>query len=199
MASFVPSPYDNIPLEQWEEKTAELIDGHPLDRQDIVDIVRLSWEAIFESRLGGKFRIGYEIFPQPQIMGFLLHALIPLEIASRYPAQWRPEKSKIDKDIVYIPNDLLSIELKTSSHPSQIFGNRSYAQEGSGNGKSKSGYYITVNFQKFNPHRRPNITLIRFGWLDHTDWLGQLAATGQQARIKPQSDRTKLLKLYSSN
>jgi hypothetical protein len=114
-----------------------------------VDVVLLSWSAIFESRLGGKFRIGHEISPKPQIMGFLLHELIPLELQSRYPDIWRPEKVKGDKEIVHIPNEHFSVEMKTSSHASQIFGNRSYAQEQVGKGKSKNGYYLTVNFEKF--------------------------------------------------
>ncbi len=192
------SPYNGIQASEWQARTAELIANHPLDANEIVEVVLGAWSAIFESRLGGKFRIGHEIYPKPQIMGFLLHELIPLELASRYPDLWRPEKEKDDKDIVCIPDANLSVELKTSSHPSQIFGNRSYAQEPSGTGKSKSGYYLAVNFQKFSPPKQPHITLKRFGWLDHTDWIGQRAATGQQARLQPESDRGKLQRLYAS-
>ena len=165
---------------------------------ELVDVVLVSWSAIFESRLGGKFRIGHEITPKPQIMGFLLHELVPLELQSRHPDTWRPEKAKDDKDIVHVPDDHFSIEMKTSSHASQIFGNRSYAQEQSGNGKSKNGYYLAINFEKFGSDGVPAIRLIRFGWLDHTDWIGQKAATGQQARLRPESDRTKFLRIYSS-
>ena len=72
--------------------------------------------------LGASSGIGRDIQPKPQIMGFLLHELIPLELQSRHPGEWRPEKAKNDKDLVYIPDPTLSVELKTSSHPSQIFG-----------------------------------------------------------------------------
>jgi hypothetical protein len=194
----LPSPYENLLPAQWPAKTQELIEAHPLDVDDIVDVVLTCWTAIFESRLGGKFRIGHDIHPKPQIMGFLLHELIPLELQSRYPGQWRPEQTKLDKDLVYIPDASLSVELKTSSHAAQIFGNRSYAQEQSGDGKPKNGYYLTVNFGKFSAAGLPKVTLIRFGWLDHTDWIGQASATGQQARLRPESDRSKLLKLYNS-
>ena len=194
----MPSPYENIAPERWASKTQELIDDHPLDMADIVDVVHTCWAAIFESRLGGKFKIGRDIQPKPQIMGFLLHELIPLELQSRHPGEWRPEKAKDDKDLVYVPNPALSVELKTSSHASKIFGNRSYAQEQDGKGKSKNGHYLTVNFEKFLPPKKPKLTLIRFGWLDHTDWIGQVAATGQQARLRPESDKAKLQKLYSS-
>lgn len=194
----MPSPYDNIAPEQWSAKTRELIDAHPLDMGDVVDIVHTCWAAIFQSHIGGKFRIGHDIKPKPQFMGFLLHELIPLELQSRHPGEWRPEKSKDDKDLVYIPDPALSVELKTSSHPSKIFGNRSYAQEKDSKGKSKNGYYLTVNFQKFQPQGAPKLTMIRFGWLDHTGWIGQAAATGQQARLRPESDKAKLQELYRS-
>lgn len=195
----MPSPYVDLDPAKWGDKTQELIDAHPLDPDDIVDTVLTCWTAIFESRLGGKFRIGHDIQPKPQIMGFLLHELIPLELQSRHAGQWRPEKDKVDKDLVYIPDPSLSVELKTSSHASQIFGNRSYAQPQQGAGKSKDGYYLTVNFEKFSKDGLPKVKLIRFGWLDHTDWIGQAAATGQQARIRPESDRAKLVRLYSSS
>jgi hypothetical protein len=133
------SPYDGISPQDWPAKTAQLIEDHPLDMKEIVEVVQSAWSAIFESRLDGKFRIGHEIYPKPQIMGFLLHELIPLELSSRHPTLWRPEKDKGDKDIVCIPNAEFSIEIKTSSHLAQIFGNRSYAQEGSADGKSKNG------------------------------------------------------------
>lgn len=194
----MPSPYADIASDQWAAKTQELVDAHPLDTDDIVDTVLTCWTAIFDSRLGGKFRIGHDIQPKPQIMGFLLHELIPLELQSRHPDEWRPEKLKSDKDLVYVPDPALSVELKTSSHAAQIFGNRSYAQPQDGAGKSKDGYYLTVNFEKFSTNGLPKVKLIRFGWLDHTDWIGQAAATGQQARIRPESDRAKLLRLYSS-
>jgi len=192
------SPYSGIPPENWVAKTNALIEAHPLDPKEIVDVVLVSWTAIFESRLGGKFRIGPDITPKPQIMGFLLHELIPLELSSRHKGVWRPEEQKTDKDIVYVPDASKSIELKTSSHPSQIFGNRSYAQEQDGRGKDKNGYYLAVNFEKFRTKDLPVISLIRFGWLDHTDWVGQRAATGQQARIIPSHERSKLLVLYRS-
>lgn len=193
------SPYLDIPKSDWLKKTEELVKNHPLDMDDLADVVATAWSAIFESRLGGKFRIGHEIYPKPQIMGFLLHELIPLELQSRHPELWRPELAKNDKDLVYIPDQDFSVELKTSSHPSQIFGNRSYAQEGNGTGKSKDGYYLTVNFTKFEKEKQPFITKIRFGWLDHTDWIAQKSATGQQARVNAESDKLKLKVIYQGS
>ncbi len=195
------SPFDKASLDTWPAITATLVQQHPLKPDEIVDIVLEAWRSIFTSAIGiHGFKIGKDIFPKPQIMGGLLHELIPLEVAARYPAEWRGEKAADDKDIVYVPNDYFSIELKTSSHRDQIFGNRSYAQETQSDKKSKSGYYLTANFEKFlQKGKDPQILLIRFGWLDHTDWIGQRAATGQQSRLTSDIYAGKLKTLYAKS
>jgi hypothetical protein len=192
------SPYKGLPPEKWIDVTRHLINRHPLKKEEIVDVVLNSWASIFASRMGTReFFIGKEIFPKPQIMGFFLHELIPLELAARYPKMWRGEQSASDKDIVYIPDDQFSIEVKTSSNPSHIFGNRSYAQGTTEDKKVKSGYYLAVNFEKFSEAvKQPNILLVRFGWLDSSDWVGQKAATGQQSRLLSEVENYKLLELY---
>jgi hypothetical protein len=130
-------------------------------------------------------------------MGFFLHELVPLEFAARYPDKWRGEREAGDKDLVYIPDPQFSVEMKTSSHKTQIFGNRSYAQKPSDSKKGKSGYYLAINFEKFDKRKivRPRIIRIRFGWLDHADWIGQAAATGQQAHLAPRTEESKLIVL----
>lgn len=193
------SPYAGLSPIQWADKTRELIDAHPLGDDEIVEVTLGAWEAIFTSKIGGKgFQIGKHLYPKPQIMGFFLHELIPLEFSSRYPNDWRGELTAADKDLVHIPDDKFSVEIKTSSHKSQIFGNRSYAQKGNTHKKSKSGYYLAVNFGKFSGKgsAQPAIHRIRFGWLDDTDWTGQTAATGQQARLSSDVEQGKLLRLY---
>ena len=192
------SPYKGIPPKKWLDVTRKLINEHPLKPAEIVEVVLAAWESIFASRMGTRaFHIGKEIFPKPQIMGFFLHELIPLELASRHPKNWRGERSSGDKDIVYIPYDKFSVEVKTSSNPNHIFGNRSYAQETTTQKKAKTGYYLAVNFQKFSAIvKRPSILLVRFGWLDSTDWIGQKAATGQQSRLPPEVESYKLLEMY---
>lgn len=192
------SPYVDLRPDEWSEKTDELVAAFPLDMEELVQIVKTSWHGVFASKIGTKgFQIGRHIFPKPQIIAFFLHELIPLELASRYPGIWRGEVSAADKDVVYIPDSTYSIEIKTSSHTSQIFGNRSYAQEGGKGKKSKAGYYLAVNFDKsVKGAPEPRLRRVRFGWLDHTDWQGQAAATGQQARLSPQVERGKLRLLF---
>ena len=181
----------------WEAKTRELIGLHPLDTAQFYHLIRGVWDDIFASKIGSKpFQIGMDLFPQPQIMGFFLHELIPLQLEYEYAGVWRRNASVAEKDLVYIPDDTFSVEIKTSSSARSIYGNRSYAQAGQSARKTKSGYYLAINFQKFSgQHTRPGLTSVRFGWLDHEDWLGQSAATGQQARLSPLVERYKLLKL----
>ena len=195
------SPYEGVPTDKWLNITKELIKLHPLSTEEIVDVVLESWDSIFFSSIGTRgFNIGKEICPKPQIIGFFLHELISLELQVRYPDSWRGEKDKSDKDIIYIPNDYYSIEVKTSSNPNHIFGNRSYAQKTSKGKKSKSGYYLAINFEKFSDNiNNPNILLIRFGWIDSDDWVGQKAATGQQSRLPFEVENFKLIKLYKKS
>jgi len=190
------SPYEGLLANEWYNRTLSLIQAHPLDTFEIYEVVHKVWVDIFLSGIGSKpFKIGVDIFPRPQVMAFFLHELIPLEFAHRYPTNWRREQTVDEKDLVFIPDQKYSIEIKTSSSVKNIYGNRSYAQESVTNKKLKSGYYLAVNFEKFNSGKIPQITSVRFGWLDHTDWIGQVAETGQQARLKPDSDRYKLIKL----
>jgi hypothetical protein len=192
------SPYLGLDQTKWKAVTARLVRDHPLRTDELVEVVKIAWDGIFETRIAG-FQIGKEIEPQPQIMGFLLHELIPLEFKRRYPKDWRGQKTKAEKDLVYIPDAANSVEIKTSSNASQIFGNRSYAQpgvDGQIGRKGKSGYYLTINFDKFGDAGRPELRVIRFGWLDHEDWIAQRAATGQQARVRPEAYASKLVELY---
>ena len=131
-------------------------------------------------------------------MAFLIHELVPLELQSRYPGTWRGQQNSIEKDLVYVPDDQYSVEIKASSSNRRIFGNRSYAQRSNRSKKSKSGYYLAINFQKFTVSSQPKITLIRFGWLDHEDWTGQTAPTGQQSSLAREVEDAKLQVLYQS-
>jgi hypothetical protein len=192
------SPYDGVVTQDWKSVTQKLIDSHPLDEKELVDVVLTSWNSIFASRFGtASFTIGKQIFPKPQIMGFLLHELIPLEIEARHSNEWKVDEDKNDKDCVCVGNNYHSFEIKTSSNPTKIFGNRSYAQASSNGRKAKDGFYLTVNFDKVDKSgKQSDIRLIRFGWLDSTDWRGQKAATGQQSNLPPEVYDGKLKIIY---
>lgn len=191
------SPYAGATKADWPLITEQLINSHPLTPH-IVEIITDAWQGLFSTSIGhAALKIGVDIFPRPQIIGALLHELIPAGVAAAFPGQWRKERDKSDKDIVYMPDDFYSVELKTSSNKSQIFGNRSYAQQISTGGKSKDGFYLAVNFEAFiSGNSTPKLLKIRFGWLDHTDWIAQVASTGQQARLAPETYRDKFITLF---
>ena len=78
------SPYKGKKPNQWLAVTKQLIAKHPLSTKEIKEVVLDSWEEIFRSKIGKKpYRIGKDIFPKPQIMGFFLHEIIPLEFERR--------------------------------------------------------------------------------------------------------------------
>jgi hypothetical protein len=196
------SPYDGIPVERWLVSTQKLLADYPVQQKELVEVVLDEWDSIFESRVGKLgLRIGEHIFPKPQIMGDYLHELIPYDLQTRYPGQWRRDSTGADKDLVYVPDDYWSTEIKTSSHTSQVFGNRSYGQpslEDKKYKKYKSGFYLTVNFEKWSvaAGRLPRVRIIRLGWLDHTDWIPQRSQTGQSSKIRPDAYAGKLVVLY---
>lgn len=193
------SPYDGLPSSQWLERTAQILQMYPVSREELVEVVLEQWSSIFDSEIGTNgLKIGTHMFPRPQIMGDYLHELIPYELAKRYPGKWRRDETGADKDLVWIEDpDRWSTEIKTSSHKSQVFGNRSYAQPGESR-KSKSGLYLTVNFESWTGAHgsRPAVRVIRLGWLDYTDWVAQASETGQQAHIRPEAYAGKLEVLY---
>jgi hypothetical protein len=194
------SPYDGVPEDEWLHVTRRLIAQHPL-ASEFADVVLEAWSDIFATRIGAKgYKIGTDIKLSPQLMSSFLHELIPLVFQDRYPGQFCRERNKKDKDLVCLTDVRFSTEIKASSHASQVFGNRSYAQPPTSASdvgrKGKSGYYLTVNFEKFSKREQPQIVQVAFGWLDHSDWLAQKSETGQQARVAPAAYAKKLVKLY---
>lgn len=192
------SPYKGKPIAKWSSITDTLIAKHPITVDEIVETVLKSWDDIFNSKIGS-FSIGKEIEPVPQIMSFLLHELVAHYLSLKYCGIYKVGTEKNEKDIHCITNETLSIEIKGSSHPNQIFANRSYAQLQSGIGqKDKNGYYIAINFEQFKDVKPniPKILMIRFGYLEHTDWIAQTSATGQQARLTADVYRYKLKQIY---
>lgn len=196
--SVMKSPYAGKKESDWSAITQRLIDDHPLPVDTLRNTVLAAWDSIFRSRIGD-FTIGTDIKPQPQTMGFLLHEIIGLELQRQFPEQWKRETDASDKDVQCLTDDRYSLEIKTSSNPNAIFGNRSYAQASKASKKGKFGYYLAINFEKFSDTDTPKVLKIRFGWLDHTDWIGQKAQTGQQSRLSPAVQKYKLLQIYPAD
>lgn len=184
------NPYENKDIEQWHKITENLVRQHPLT-DVMVDLCQKSWESILNGKINTYLNMKIkDMSISPQATGALLHDVLPEYIAKNIE-KFRKGQGK-EKDVVCDYDDFYSFELKTSSQKS-IYGNRSYAK--SDVGKDKSGYYLTINFEKISSND-PKILLIKFGWLNHSDWIGQKSETGQQASLTKEARENKLLILY---
>lgn len=193
------SPYTKVHPSRWLETTKRLNQSFPVPMQELVSIVHDSWAAIFRLSPGG-FKIGVKIFPQPQTLGFFLHELIPLKLAAQYPGDWKVGESKTEFDAHYVKNQKHSFEIKSSSSRNGIFGNRSYTHVSDSAKKRRGGRMLAVNFEKCSSKcPKPQLTLIRFGWLDSDDWRGQTAASGQQASLTLQAKASKLEVIWDNS
>lgn len=183
------SPYLNQPIVQWQNITNQLVNSHPLSIQDIEAAVFRAWDNVWNTVIGGNN--GYRLIdasplPPAQVVGYLLEMLVAQEINLMNPDFIWGRGS--EKDIHCKNNDYFSIEMKTSGQLGySIFGNRSYGQTGTSSKKDKSGFYITVNYYE------TTITLIRFGWIDSSDWTSQSASTGQAATLSRDAYEYKLV------
>lgn len=182
-----------------KQVTLNKIKELPIPITEIPEIVIDSWNEVFEiSNPSKSFSIGTNVFPKPQMMGFFLEILIGKKFEQK-SKDWLFDPTGYSKDLTNTKNEELSIEIKTSSNKSHIYGNRSYANPGATSKKSKNSFYLAINFEKFDKNnlaKRPNITLIRFGYLEHSDWVGQAAASGQQAHLTSLSEKGKLLQIW---
>lgn len=189
------SPYSDLREDEWLAKTKYLVAQHPLNFETIVRVALKCWHTLWSTTIGeGKLSIGlWELDVPATVTGYFFEKLFAKELATENPCLWRGGRSKEDKDIVYIPNDSYSVEIKSSGQLGvKVFGNRSYGQNVENSElekKEKSGYYITVNFYE------RTLNLLRFGWIDHEDWKAQEAPTGQAAGLSNSVYKYKLLQI----
>lgn len=191
----MPSPYDSLREEQWLAKTQDLVNQHPLKFETIRRVALKCWHTLWSTTIGeGELSISLgELDVPATVTGYFFEKLFAKELETEFSHLWRGGRSKDEKDIVYIPNEFYSIEIKSSGQLGlKVFGNRSYGQNVENSEmekKEKSGYYITVNFYE------RTLNLLRFGWIDHEDWKAQKAATGQAAGLSDAVYRHKLLEI----
>jgi hypothetical protein len=183
-------PFAGRPLSDWQSITDTLVGNHPLSSTDILMSVQRAWRSLWTSSLTN----ATSSLPLDQLnlpasaIGTLFEKYLALELNDMFPGMWRTGVGS-EKDLVYSADDRFSVELKTSGQLGyRIFGNRSFNQDtGTLGKKDKSGYYIAINFHQHG------LTLIRFGWLDASDWQGQKAASGQAAILGDDAYRHKLV------
>lgn len=184
------SPFEEIPKEQWKDKRDELIEEHPLSISDVRNLVLNSFEKLKKTTIGDPndgIRLFDDVEPSAQVQGDFLEVLMAKTLSEGN--QWR-HGTEAEKDFIFEPEVRYSTELKSSGQEgkTEVYGNRSYAQRVDENDakKSKTGYYITVNFYL------NKVYLIRFGWLDFSDWTGQESESGQSAHLSNEAYQHKL-------
>jgi hypothetical protein len=180
----MPSPYEGVPRDKWQEITRQLVEKHPLKLDVIRKIAIESWSTLWHTRIGeGETAISLAGIDVPAtVIGYFFEKLFGRELELKFPDVWRGGRSKDEKDLVCLTDSAYSTEIKSSGQlGTRIFGNRSYNQRAMDEGQvlkaEKSGYYITVNFYG------QTLTLLRFGWIDLDDWKPQGAQTGQAATL----------------
>jgi len=187
------SPYAGQPAKKWKEITQSLLAVHPLKENVILEVALLAWQKVWATTIGtGRTAIRLTDLDVPAtVIGYFFEVLFAKEMENRFPGQWRGTRNKEEKDLVYIPDLTLSVELKTSGQLGyKVYGNRSYGQKlqkAELAKKEKSGYYITMNFYK------RTLTLLRFGWIDASDWRPQASPTGQMAGLSDKVYQNKLV------
>ena len=177
------SPYDGVVVEEWPAITSKLIADHPLKPAEILDIALSAWASVWSTQIGRPpAQISLrDVNPPATVVGYFFEKIFAKELAARYPRTWCGGVAGDEKDLHCLANAKYSTEIKCSGQlGKRIFGNRSYGQKIENDAlakKDKSGYFITVNF--FGDR----LNLVRFGWIDSSDWKAQKAATGQMAAL----------------
>ena len=177
------SPYSGNPGPAWLATTRRLIASHPLPVTELRDTCLVVWERLWRTTIGEPpHAIPLGVLDVPAtVVGYFFEVLLAHELAARHPTTWRGNASKGEKDLVCMTKPEMSFEIKTSGQLGyKVYGNRSHGQKSDPETavkKEKSGYYATVNF--FGSI----LTLVRFGWLDATDWIPQQSQTGQMAGL----------------
>lgn len=179
------SPYSGKPESTWLRITRGLVKQHPLTTQELLEATQAAWTILWQSTVGeGELAVKLsepELRVPATVVGYFFEILLARELARRSPTKWRGNRSKEEKDLVYLPDPKYSVEVKTSGQLGfKIFGNKSASHKSEKNRaikKEKSGYYLTINFHE------QQLTRIRFGWIDEEDWIGQVPDTGQMAGL----------------
>jgi len=157
---------------------------YPLSKKKIVEVVKESF-ADFKHGKFRKMNLGKEVIPEKQVQSGILHELI---VASMSLIKgFREGKQKHDKDIVFIKNNKFSLDVKTSTNPERIAGNRLTA--GRTDYVNPSGYFLCVNFDPFLKGiklQKPKLRKIRFGWIDASKWKPQ-SGRGQAATLSSET------------
>ena len=192
------SPFKGKSPVGWPAIAQNLVGSFPLSTNEIVSSVQRCWQQYFSSKIGEEgLQIGVDIFLPAQATGVILERLIARDLAKTH-CHWRSGTNKFEKDVVCTSDSKFSFEIKTSSSSKGIFGNRSTGNLSNSSKKQRTGYYLVINYKlPSEADITKDLMLIRFGWIDDGDWVGQASASGQQASISKQVADGKLITLFA--
>jgi hypothetical protein len=110
------SPYAGQPDNKRKQITERLIAGHPLKADVIREVALDAWKKVWDTTIGsGATAIRLTDLDVPAtVIGYFLEVLFAREMQARFPTDWRGSRNKDEKDLVYIPEPSLSVEMKTS-------------------------------------------------------------------------------------
>lgn len=180
--------------------TKKLMDEHPIfsNSEFLLNKIFEAWSIIWDTKIGNP-KINFlltDIEPRAQIIGEFFETIFSKIIGEECNTVRGSSK---EKDIIFRNLDLskYNFEIKTSGQlGGGIYGNRSYNQPDS-NGdidsisrKGKSGYYLCINFYRFNIYK------IRIGWINSNDWKPQKSQNGQAAILEDYVYAEQLIELY---
>src|SRR5687768_16843522 len=127
------SPYNDCKTdEEMLARSNELIERHPLSLETIRNVSIKCWDALWQTRIGeGETAIPLTEVDVPSIVvAYFFERLFARELSLQYPGEWRGNRSKDEKDLVYIPDATFSTEIKTSGQlGTKIFGNASSSKK----------------------------------------------------------------------
>jgi hypothetical protein len=103
--SRITSPYHGTP-EQWGTITRRLIDEHPLNEGDILEVAQAVWADLWKTTLGsGARQVQLADLTVPAtVVGYFFEVLFARELERRSAGAWRGGRTAEEKDLVYLPD-----------------------------------------------------------------------------------------------
>ncbi len=184
--------FSNCINEKERENARIRVSEYPIPPTVLLNHIEESWDQMWNASFGSLSLMEAKL--PSQVIGSLFERILGRNLSERYPKVWSDEGAKHQKDFVNLVDEHFSTELKLSGQRGySIYGNRSYCMAStSSRGKSRDGYYITVNYI------RDCLTMVRLGWLTLDDWNPQKSNTGQSAKVDASALSNKMLPLVGN-
>src|SRR5438094_455826 len=110
----MPSPYSGKPGPSWLRVTERLVKQHPLAPDLLRDATLSTWRSLWQTTVGsGQTSVRLADLRVPAtVVGYFFEVLLTRDLQRRAPTLWRGSQSKEEKDLFYLPDPRLSVEIK---------------------------------------------------------------------------------------